>query len=458
MRDWEIRQDLEHRYLVTTVDEVQENYRIQMLVHQTSEQLLPCTTRRVNGELMLTYDISGKQSLAQLCAAQSVGIGMLHILFGTVYLCLRQLEEYLLEAEMLLLSPETIFCDEAGSRIYLCCLPGAENGGFDGLHDLSVFLLEVLDHTDAEAVQLGYTLYRSCLPGKLQQGEVMRLLRECAQKIGGDETEPVTDRVAVNAATYAQTSEKQQRRKPLPGQTEIGGQQPIHKTDFQKKQGASREAFAPTDRKAPLETINPANREAPRGVFEPAAQKSLHEAQEEYSLPMPAGGWTLPQSMWPGTKKKQSRREQRKTERQKELSRKEQRKEQQKEARWQETQREPDQERKVLPAYAAEKLFSYGEKSCMLQGMQKGLPTFSPAAFPFLIGSLEFAADGYIDDVTVSRFHARLEKKEDGYYLTDLDSAHGTKRNGSSLVPQTETKLENGDEICFGRTVFRMIF
>lgn len=427
MGDWEIRQDLERRYLVTAVKGMQEDYRIQMLVHQTTEQLLPCTTRRVNGELLLTYDISGKQSLAQLCTVQSAGIGLLRLLFGTVYLCLQQMKDYLLQAEMLLLSPDTVFCDAGGAQFYLCCMPDADNGGFAGLYRLSAFLLEVLDHTDAEAVQFGYALYRSCLPGKLQQEEIMRLLRGCTQKMTG--TEADTAGLGTRKTAAVKEPIKQLRPEQLLGQTVAGGHMPVYEQESGKLEEPQKKA----------------GRAEQNRRQKNAADMEVIPASEVHMPVMPAGGWTLPQSVQPIVKKKQKRKEQRK----KEQRQKEQR---------QKEQRERQQTHTPLSAYAAEKLFAYGEKSCMLQGMEKGLATFSPAGFPFLIGSLEFAVDGYIDDVTVSRFHARLEKKEDGYYLTDLDSAHGTKRNGSLLVPQTETRLENGDEICFGRTVFRITF
>lgn len=430
MGDWEIRQDLEHRYLVTAVNEVQEDYRIQMLVHQTTKQLLPCTTRRINGELLLTYDISGKQSLAQLCAVQSVGIGLLRMLFGTVYLCLQQMEDYLLQADLLLLSPDAVFCDADGTQIYLCCMPDADDGGLAGMQGLSAFLLGVLDHTDAEAVQLGYTLYRSCLPEKLRQEEVMRLLRECAQKMGGGGIKAIADTGDIQETASVEAAAKKQPGLVL-GQNVMSGHTPDYEQESQKLEEAHKTAG-----------------QAEQNRRRKSAADVEYELTPKVHLPrMPAGGWTLPRSVQPIVKKKQRRKEQRK-------------KEQQQKDQWQKAkmQRESKQVYTPLPAYAAEKLFAYGEKSCMLQGMEKGLPTFSPAAFPFLIGSLEFAVDGYIDDVTVSRFHARLEKKEDGYYLTDLDSAHGTKRNGSPLVPQTETKMENGDEIRFGRTVFRITF
>ena len=55
-----------------------------------------------------------------------------------------------------------------------------------------------------------------------------------------------------------------------------------------------------------------------------------------------------------------------------------------------------------------------------------------------------------LTDRSVSRPHARLERREDGYVLFDLDSANGTLINGAPVVDQT--LLKDGDVISVGET------
>ncbi|MCX7718494.1 MAG: ATP-binding protein [Candidatus Sumerlaeaceae bacterium] len=53
---------------------------------------------------------------------------------------------------------------------------------------------------------------------------------------------------------------------------------------------------------------------------------------------------------------------------------------------------------------------------------------------------------------SVSRFHARLECRPDGYYLTDLGSSNGTFVNGERL--SQPRRLADGDTVTFGRADF----
>jgi pSer/pThr/pTyr-binding forkhead associated (FHA) protein len=62
-------------------------------------------------------------------------------------------------------------------------------------------------------------------------------------------------------------------------------------------------------------------------------------------------------------------------------------------------------------------------------------------------------ADIFLDDVTVSRRHARIRVDGDVYVITDAGSLNGTYVNGERVA---ETKLHGGDEIQVGK--FHLIF
>ena len=73
-----------------------------------------------------------------------------------------------------------------------------------------------------------------------------------------------------------------------------------------------------------------------------------------------------------------------------------------------------------------------------------------------VIGKLETACDAVISLPTVSRIHAKIKKKEDAYYLTDMNSRNGTAVNGRLLLPDEEYQLEPEDEVDFAQA--RYIF
>jgi pSer/pThr/pTyr-binding forkhead associated (FHA) protein len=77
-------------------------------------------------------------------------------------------------------------------------------------------------------------------------------------------------------------------------------------------------------------------------------------------------------------------------------------------------------------------------------------------------GKVEFALDGdahevgrdedvaiRVDEPLVSRRHARLEKRGDGWVVVDLGSTNFTRVNGRRVRRAHE--LEHGDELTLGR-------
>jgi pSer/pThr/pTyr-binding forkhead associated (FHA) protein len=58
-----------------------------------------------------------------------------------------------------------------------------------------------------------------------------------------------------------------------------------------------------------------------------------------------------------------------------------------------------------------------------------------------------------LQDPSVSRPHARLEKKEVGWILTDLGSSNGTKLNSKTVEANQSVNLRDGDTIELGGSV-----
>ena len=79
--------------------------------------------------------------------------------------------------------------------------------------------------------------------------------------------------------------------------------------------------------------------------------------------------------------------------------------------------------------------------------------TFPLTASPRLIGRDE-GVDICIDEPLVSRAHARLEERPEGWYVIDLGSTNTTKLNGE---PITERAVKDGDELRFARAVCRFL-
>lgn len=104
-----------------------------------------------------------------------------------------------------------------------------------------------------------------------------------------------------------------------------------------------------------------------------------------------------------------------------------------------------------------------GETCLLSQGSRQGLVLYSsnPSLSPlpvsgdyFLIGKKQDAVDGYIDHPTVSRIHARIEKREQSYFVTDLNSTNGTYLNKKLLGVNETARLKVGDVLRFAEVEY----
>ena len=71
--------------------------------------------------------------------------------------------------------------------------------------------------------------------------------------------------------------------------------------------------------------------------------------------------------------------------------------------------------------------------------------------FPFFIGKSCDKTHHTIEDSTVSRFHARIDREEEELWLTDLNSTNGTFLNGIRLMPFGRMRVNKGDSIVISR-------
>lgn len=64
-------------------------------------------------------------------------------------------------------------------------------------------------------------------------------------------------------------------------------------------------------------------------------------------------------------------------------------------------------------------------------------------------------ADISINRETISRFHARIHKEDDGFYIEDLNSTNGTFINEEPLAYKEQRKLDLNDIVQFADIRYR---
>ncbi|HEX4089022.1 MAG TPA: DUF1707 and FHA domain-containing protein [Trebonia sp.] len=109
--------------------------------------------------------------------------------------------------------------------------------------------------------------------------------------------------------------------------------------------------------------------------------------------------------------------------------------------------------RTVTPDAAPSRLLTMGLRAA--PDLRRPLPLQFPrgSAAQFSIGR-DAGCDLAIADMTVSRRHATLERTEDGWLLTDLESTNGTRVNGWRV--RGKVTVTPGDLVAFGNSEYSL--
>ena len=73
---------------------------------------------------------------------------------------------------------------------------------------------------------------------------------------------------------------------------------------------------------------------------------------------------------------------------------------------------------------------------------------------PAVVGRKESVADIVLDDATVGIMHARFSEENGQVFLEDLNTEHGTYKNGVRLQPYEKVEILREDEIRLGKLLF----
>lgn len=95
-------------------------------------------------------------------------------------------------------------------------------------------------------------------------------------------------------------------------------------------------------------------------------------------------------------------------------------------------------DKEILPSLEVVTGVAEGKKFILEEDFDEGLVGRDP--------SVEFPIEEYV----ISRRHAKLEKRDDGFHIKDVGSKNGTFVNGKAV---SEARLQDGDRISLGTIV-----
>lgn len=453
----EYKRDMNHNYLIVYGEnEINtDSYQVRMLAGNVIPSLLKCRIQGMDGRFLIYFDITSKQAVNVLYEEKKMGVEDLRLIFGGFVKAMEDAAEYLINPGQFIMSPEYIYTDIEKRQIYFCMMPGYEKDIKEQFQLLTEYILPKIDHQDQDAVILGYGVYKRAMEDSFhlehikeelyktqgQQGttttKAEQMKTESEQRQESEDFNPEEEGFWENEEInqeFVRDGEKS-KRLSLPQKTGVivlaaillcgiaattlMGYLPyletgtilgiiivlvacvmlfVYVSKIKKKPGALRQG-------------REEERDKPKGITGKVPTDQTDQSQNTIK------------SVVKSTNK---------------------------------------------PVAKSSQLHAdYGETVVLSAGAVSGpasLVSKEPGELATIyinedltvIGKLETACDAVISLPTVSRIHAKIRKKEDAYYLTDMNSRNGTAVNGRLLLPDEEYRLEPEDEVDFAQA--RYIF
>ena len=471
----EYKRDMNHNYLILYgEDEINtDSYQVRMLVGNVVPSILKCRIQGMDGKFRVYFDITSKQVLSVLYEQKKMTIEDLRLIFGGFVKAMEDAAEYLLNPGQFIMSPEYIYIDVEKEQIYFCMMPGYEKDIKEQFQNLTEYILPKIDHEDGQAVILGYGVYKRAMEdsfhleqikeelyknqewtadikktgkaenlenreeeqGNFYESETLAVDEDVSDDFVRDEVKTDSPGIlkrscvivlafillcAITAATLLGYLPYMETGAVLGGLIVLAGCTMIfmHVIKMKKSSGALQSQKLKENKKKQQKTKWKASE---CDIPEQEIQRNRmpeSETSEEYLCKSENISKNADQNVSEKLLQKQ-----------------------------------------IYPDYGETTVLSAGAVSGPASLVSREPGELAPIYLNedlTVIGKMENACDAVISLPTVSRIHAKIRKREDNYYLTDMNSRNGTVVNGRLLLPDEEYRLEPEDEVDFAQA--RYIF
>ena len=453
------KRDMQNSYLVIETEEIPERtYRLPMLMNNRIEGLLEIELRTVDEKNVYYYDISSRQSFACIYEKKTLNSPELKKLIRDIISIITRGKEYLLDENDFIIRPEYIYLSIPACEVSLCYLPGYQRDMRGQLSGLFEELMNKVNYKDEEAVLLIYSLYMAGKEEHCTFDSLLALLRERAGRTvpvkeespRGEPEPPVSVKAGgskeaakgpgdVIPKKFHENPEAAERDPDRRNSETDGGRKSVFISQERRRKniifGAAGVILAflaviyAGARLYESGTAEPEKLYGAAGVLVISAILSIRA----FTLAFRRRGPEI-RPLYLGTEEFQRRPDR------------------EDEILAQTDSLEAERERPVFEEAEERTVIltgPAGEEYCLIPlGRHTDEKTLLDE-FPYYIGKWKEHVNLVLDDSTVSRFHAKITKEEDGLYLTDLNSTNGTFLNQDRLAPNERRRLNPGDELAF---------
>lgn len=168
-----LKRELNQIFLILEDDEndYEETFELEMILRNNPESILPLRVLRVDGKLQLCYEITSKQTLKVYGETRKLTKTVIQRLFRRIQLLAKEIKDYMLDMDNVLLDPEHIYMKE--EEFYFCYCPWQKEDSFDALRGMAEEILGLLDYHDAKGVEMAYHIYQNLCKGIFEIDEIL---------------------------------------------------------------------------------------------------------------------------------------------------------------------------------------------------------------------------------------------------------------------------------------------
>lgn len=482
------KRDINGNYLLLYEEEELDtsSYQMRMLVGNTIPSVLKCRVQGIDGQFMVCFDITSKQSLASLFEEKKIGYQDLKMILSGFVQVMEEMAEYLLNPGRILLKPDYMYADLEKRQLYFCYLPGYEEDVRQKFQELTEYILPKLDHEDANAVMLGYSVYRLALEDSFHLDYIKKELYQ--ERNAMEKEEPVLEKNYAGRKTEFQDvkeilSQKNENeieeeklgkilKRNLNADLNESLDENLNKKFMEdpdrQDQLWSTEEERPKKKKTGILIWGAVAAVLLLTVFIASTLGYLPQISVEILLAVCIGAmaagmfgtWLVSRVKKPGNKREKSPGEKENIKERAWDLQSENLLQKEDAELWKEESQQEKKIRKSEKISLSQK--NFGETvvlsanivngPAMLVSREPGeLATIYLQEELVVIGKMENAADVVVDIPTVSRIHAKIRRRDGEYYLTDLNSRNGTSVNGKMLRGNEDYCLQDQDEVDFAQ-------
>lgn len=522
----EYKRDINGNYLVLYENEEPDtsSYQMRMLVGNTIPSILKCRVQGVDGQFMVCFDITSKQSVVSLYEEKKIRYSDLQMILSGFVQVMEEMSEYLLNPGRLVIKPEYMYVDLEKRQLFFCYLPGYDEDVRQKFQELTEYILPKLDHEDSKVVMLGYGVYRQALEDSFHLEHIKKELyleRETTDNIEFWAQDAFRDaEISVNKEKYNNEKDKGKNNKEKNNKERNSRENAKERNNGNKKTADSEKEFMSDKSPEKLQEHE---------LWMDEKYKKQDDYHKEKRLGSEKGVWLacfmaalsavaivtastlgyLPKvstvsmlsvvlvlmaigmagaGMYSFLKKRNGKCQKNTKARDHKIMEKKEKAENSEGLYSEEKRTDPaysiseeyNSDTESSPDFKVKKAnkTSHENKMSILQknfgetvvlsdqnisgpatlvSKEPGeLATIYLQEELTVIGKMQNAVDAVIDLPTVSRVHAKIRKRDEEYYLTDLNSRNGTSVNGRMLKCDEEYCLQDQDEVDFAQA--RYIF